>query len=53
MPKCVEGTKLEFYYISGLGDLSPGTFGVLEPDVQKCVRDRFQRQLVHCAGFVL
>ena len=38
VPKCVEGTKLEFYYISGLGDLSPGTFGVLEPDVQKCVR---------------
>ncbi len=32
VPRCVPGTRnMEFYYINSLGDLEPGTFGVLEP----------------------
>lgn len=32
VPRCVPGTRLmEFYYISSLEELEPGTFGVLEP----------------------
>ena len=32
VPRCVPGTRdMEFYTIRGLGDLEPGTFGVLEP----------------------
>lgn len=31
-PRCVEGTfQMEFFYIDSLDELSPGTFGVLEP----------------------
>ena len=37
VPYCVDGTRLmEFYYIRGLDDLSPRTFGVLEPDPARC-----------------
>lgn len=32
VPRCVPGTyNMEFYRIDSLGELSPGTFGVLEP----------------------
>ena len=32
VPRCVPGTRnMEFYYIGGLEELEPGTFGVLEP----------------------
>ena len=32
VPRCVEGTRhMEFYQIASLDELSPGTFGVLEP----------------------
>ena len=32
VPRCVPGTReMEFYYIHSLDDLSPGTFGVMEP----------------------
>lgn len=32
VPRCVDGTRnMEFYYIHSLGDLEPGSFGVLEP----------------------
>lgn len=38
VPACVKGTrKMDFYYITSVEtDLSPGTFGVLEPDTQRC-----------------
>ena len=33
VPRCVPDTRnMEFYYISGVQELSPGMFGVLEPD---------------------
>ncbi len=33
VPRCIPGTRLmEFHYITSFEDLSPGTFGVLEPD---------------------
>ncbi len=32
-PRCVDGTRrMEFYYIDSLTELSPGTFGVPEPE---------------------
>lgn len=32
VPRCVPDTRnMEFYYIESMDDLSPGTFGVLEP----------------------
>ncbi len=35
-PRCVDGTReMEFYYINGVEDLEPGTFGVLEPVANK------------------
>lgn len=42
VPRCVPGTcQMECYYIDSLEELSPGTFGVLEPtpDEQKLVTD--------------
>ncbi len=37
VPRCIPGTRdMEFFYISGLEDLSPGSFGVLEPDPENC-----------------
>ncbi len=42
VPRCVPGTRLmESYYIESLDELSPGTFGVLEPtpDPEKLVKD--------------
>ncbi|NLN81487.1 MAG: 5-formyltetrahydrofolate cyclo-ligase [Clostridiales bacterium] len=37
VPRCVEGTRnIEFYRISSISELSPGTFGVLEPDPEVC-----------------
>lgn len=39
VPRCVpDRVELEFYRIRGLDDLSPGTFGVLEPDPGRCER---------------
>ena len=36
VPRCVPGTRnMEFYYIGGIDELEPGTFGVLEPVVEK------------------
>lgn len=33
VPRCVPDTRnMEFYYIDSLDDLSPGSFGVLEPE---------------------
>ncbi|MEM1485358.1 5-formyltetrahydrofolate cyclo-ligase [Oscillospiraceae bacterium PP1C4] len=37
VPRCVEDTReMEFYYITGMHDLAPQTFGVLEPIKEKC-----------------
>lgn len=37
VPRCIPGTrKMEFYKIKSLDDLTPGTFGVLEPIPEKC-----------------
>ena len=36
VPRCVPGTRhMEFYYITNLDSLEPGTFGVLEPKPDK------------------
>lgn len=36
VPRCVPGTRdMEFYYISSIEELEPGTFGVLEPNPEK------------------
>lgn len=38
VPRCVPGTReMEFFLIRSLDELSPGTFGVLEPDPNKSV----------------
>ena len=37
VPRCVPGTRdMEFFYITGLDDLEPGSFGVLEPKPEQC-----------------
>lgn len=37
VPMCIKDeTSLDFYYINSFDDLTPGTFGVLEPDPLKC-----------------
>lgn len=37
VPRCVPNTyEMDFYYIKSMDDLEPGTFGVLEPNVEKC-----------------
>ncbi|MCI8496799.1 MAG: 5-formyltetrahydrofolate cyclo-ligase [Clostridiales bacterium] len=37
VPRCVPGTReMEFFFIRGLSDLEPGTFGVLEPVPGRC-----------------
>lgn len=36
VPRCVPGTRnMEFYFIGGIDELEPGTFGVLEPVIGK------------------
>lgn len=36
-PRCIDGTRdMDFYFIKGMSDLEPGSFGVLEPCVEKC-----------------
>ncbi len=38
VPRCEDGkTEMNFYYINSLDELSSGSFGVDEPDPQKCV----------------
>ena len=37
VPRCVDGTYLmKFYYIKSPDDLAPGSFGVPEPDPNRC-----------------
>lgn len=36
VPRCVKGTRImEFYYIDSIDSLEPGTFGVMEPPMDK------------------
>ena len=45
VPRCVPGTReMEFYYIESLDDLSPGAFGVMEPQAAP------ERQVKETAG---
>ncbi len=37
LPRC-NGEILDFYYITSLQDLMPGSFGIMEPDPRKCKR---------------
>ncbi|MEG1761838.1 MAG: 5-formyltetrahydrofolate cyclo-ligase [Hydrogenoanaerobacterium sp.] len=37
VPRCVDGThEMDFYLITSFDDLEPRTFGVLEPNADKC-----------------
>lgn len=37
VPRCVENTRnMEFYIINSIKDLEKGSFGVLEPNIEKC-----------------
>lgn len=37
VPRCIEGTRnIDFYLIKSFEDLSPGSFGVPEPDIVRC-----------------
>lgn len=47
VPRCVPGTReMEFYQIHSLNELSPGTFGVLEPaPVRRALITDFSRSL--------
>ena len=37
VPRCIPGTRtMEFYFIQSVDDLSPGMFGVLEPNTDSC-----------------
>lgn len=37
LPRCLPDTReMEFYFIRSLEEVSPGTFGVLEPDPARC-----------------
>lgn len=39
VPRCIPGiVDMEFYLIQGEEDLEPGTFGVLEPVPERCVK---------------
>lgn len=36
VPKCIEDSRMDFYYIESMDDLEDGAFGVREPSVSKC-----------------
>ena len=39
VPRCIDGTRdMEFYFTKSMDDLEKGTFGVLEPAPEKCVK---------------
>lgn len=39
VPYCVENSReMDFYLIKSIDDLKPRTFGVLEPDAEKCIK---------------
>lgn len=39
VPRCIEGTReMEFFFITSFEDLEKGSYGILEPIKEKCVR---------------
>lgn len=39
LPLCVDKNgKMEFYYINSIADLKKGSFSIMEPDTEKCVK---------------
>ncbi|MCR5485831.1 MAG: 5-formyltetrahydrofolate cyclo-ligase [Clostridiales bacterium] len=39
VPKCEDGTRnMDFYYISSFDELKKGSYGLMEPDSEKCER---------------
>lgn len=39
VPRCIDGTRdMDFFFIKGMDDLTKGTFGVLEPVPERCVK---------------
>ncbi len=55
VPRCVPGTRdMEFYWINGVEELEPGTFGVLETAARSQTEsDGFFKRLVSGARSVL
>ena len=42
VPRCIkEEMQMDFYFIKALKELSPGAFGVLEPNPEKCEKVKF------------
>ena len=51
VPKCIPGTRnMEFYYISSIDDLEPGTFSVLEPKEGLKMLNSFEKCLMIIPG---
>lgn len=52
VPRCVPNTRnMEFYLINSMNDLQPGTFGVLEPIIENCIKiDQFDGSLCIVPG---
>ena len=39
VPRCIDKFgKMDFYYIKSTADLSPGSFSLMEPDPEKCLK---------------
>lgn len=39
LPLCTdENGNMDFYYISGISDLKQGSFSIMEPDIDKCLK---------------
>ena len=51
-PRCIDGTcEMEYYVITSLEQLSPRTYGVLEPDAERCPKlTDFQNSLCLVPG---
>lgn len=48
VPKCLDGVnEMDFYFIQSIDDLSPGKYGILEPDPDRCER------VTDCGGSAL
>ena len=52
VPKCVEGTRLEFYYISGFMTLRPA-LACWSRTFKNASGQQISKTIVHSAGFVL
>ncbi len=53
VPRCITGTRnMQFHYIGGLEDLSPGAFSVLEPSEQAPVVTDFTGTLMLVPAFM-